>query len=293
VTGPRPIALLSALRPHQWAKNLLVFLPVIAAHKLLRLDAMSACAVAFVAFSLCASAVYVLNDLSDIDTDRQHPWKRHRSIAAGRISRSTGFLTAVILLIGAFLVSFVGVSWRLAAILGIYIAATTAYTVRLKQIPVTDVFTLTAFYILRIVAGGVATETPLSSWFLAFALFLFLSLAFVKRYVALMATEGPLVAREYGPDDAVWMHAIGTSAGYMAVVVLALYLTSPEVTVLYARPEVLWLLCPLLLFWLTRLWFRAGRRLLHDDPVVEVLRDPVGYVTLAVAGTILVVAAGM
>ena len=283
--------LLRALRPHQWAKNLLVFLPVIAAHKLPQLDTLSNCALTFVAFSLCASAAYVFNDLSDVDADRQHFRKRHRPIASGRLSRSTSLVTAVTLLAASFLVSLAGVSWRLAAVLGVYLAGTTAYTFWLKRIPVTDVFVLTGFYVLRIVAGGVATATPLSSWFLAFVLFLFLSLAFVKRYVELMTTQAPLLAREYGPDDAAWMHAIGTSAGYMAVVVLALYLTAPEVTVLYARPEILWLLCPLLLFWLTRLWFRAGRRLIHDDPVVEVLKDPIGYVTLAAACTILVAAA--
>ena len=282
--------LLTALRPHQWAKNSLVFLPIVAAHKLARPETLWACTLAFAAFCLCASAAYVLNDLSDVDRDRRHPRKRSRPIASGRLSASTSVLTAVMLLAASFLLALAGVSWQLAAVLGVYLAATTAYTLWLKRLPVTDVFTLTAFYILRIVAGGVATSTPLSSWFLAFALFLFLSLAFVKRYVELLAVDGPLLARDYGPEDASWMHAIGTSAGYMAVVVLALYVTAPEVTALYARPEVLWLLCPLLLFWLTRLWFRAGRRLIHDDPVVEVLRDPVGYVILTLAAAIVVAA---
>lgn len=282
--------LLTALRPHQWAKNTLVFLPIAAAHKLARPETLWACTLAFAAFCLCASAAYVLNDLSDVDRDRRHPRKRSRPIASGRLSASTSVLTAVLLLTASFLVALAGVSWQLAAVLGVYLGATTAYTLWLKRIPVTDVFTLTAFYILRIVAGAVATNTPLSSWFLAFALFLFLSLAFVKRYVELLAVHGPLLARDYGPEDASWMHAIGTSAGYMAVVVLALYVTAPEVTALYARPETLWLLCPLLLFWLTRLWFRAGRRLIHDDPVVEVLRDPVGYVILALAAAIVVAA---
>ena len=288
VTGP--MSVLKALRPHQWAKNALVFLPGVAAHRLLLFDAVIPCLLAFVAFSLCASAAYVFNDLSDVETDRQHPRKRYREIAAGRLGQATSLTTAFTLLAASFLVATVGVSWRLAAVLAFYLVATTAYTLWLKRVPVVDVFTLTGFYVLRIVAGGIATATSLSTWFLAFALFLLLSLAFVKRYVELTAVAGA-PAREYGPDDAAWMQAIGTSAGYMAVVVLALYITAPEVRVLYTRPDVLWLLCPLLLFWLTRLWFRAGRRLVHDDPVVEVLRDPVGYVTLSLAAMILMAAA--
>src|SRR5206468_1689864 len=145
------------------------------------------------------------------------------------------------------------------------VAATSVYSAVLKRVPVADVFMLTGLYLLRIVAGSVATGTALSSWLMGFALFFFLSLAFVKRYVELMTIKGPMPGRDYSADDALWMHAIGTSAGYMAVLVLALYVTAPDVTILYRRPQVLWLLCPLLLFWLTRLWFRAGRRLLHDD----------------------------
>jgi hypothetical protein len=157
-------------------------------------------------------------------------------------------------------------------------------------VAVADVFALTGLYVLRIAAGGVATDTPLSSWLLAFALFLFLSLAFVKRYVELLATDGHMPGRGYGPDDALWMHAIGTSAGYMAVLVLALYITAPEVASLYTRPWALWALCPLLLFWVTRLWFRAGRRQVDDDPVLDVFRDVGGYIMLAIAATSLLVA---
>jgi len=284
------LALARAVRPHQWSKNLLVFLPLVAAHTLFRVDLLATGALVFWSFSLSASAAYILNDMSDVHTDRQHPRKRRRPFAAGDVGVRTGLVAVVVLLSGSLALAFFGVSGRLASVIALYVVATTAYTLWLKRLPVTDVFALTGFYVLRIVAGGVATATPLSEWFLAFALFFFLSLAFVKRYVELLATRGPLSAGEYGPEDAPWMHAIGTSAGYMAVLVLALYVTAAEVRVLYARPEVLWLLCPLLLFWLTRLWFRAGRRLVHDDPVVEALRDPVSYATLAATAIILVVA---
>jgi hypothetical protein len=134
---------------------------------------------------------------------------------------------------------------------------------------------------LRIVAGGAATNTPLSSWLLAFALFFFLSLAFVKRYAEGLAADGSIAGRGYGSQDAMWMQVVGINTGCMAVLVLALYVNAPEIAVLYRRPAVLWLLCPLLLFWLTRFWFRAGRGLIHDDPLVEAARDLPSYAIAA------------
>lgn len=283
-------AFLSALRPHQWAKNSLVFVPLIAGHNILNVSMLVACTLTFVVFSLCASAIYLLNDISDIQADRQHPRKRRRPFAAGEIAIPVGAAAAVVLLGASLLLSALAISWRVTAVLGVYVVVTSAYTLWLKRIPVADVFTLTGLYVLRIVAGGVATGTWLTTWLLAFALFFFLSLAFVKRFVELMGAKGQLPGREYGPEDAMWMHAIGTSSGYMAVLVLALYVTAPEVATLYARPNVLWLLCPMLLFWLTRLWFRAGRRLIHDDPLVEALSDPLSYVAIAAASVVLLAA---
>jgi 4-hydroxybenzoate polyprenyltransferase len=226
----------------------------------------------------------------DISADRSHPRKARRPFASGELGIPTGLVAAAVLLSGSVLVG-IGLSWRFAAIIGLYVALTSAYSLGLKRIPVADVFTLTGLYVLRIVAGGVATGTLLTSWLLAFALFFFLGLAFVKRYVELNLVQQSLPGRGYGPEDGMWMHAVGTSAGYMAVLVLALYVNTPEVTILYSRPDALLLLCPLLLFWLTRLWFRAGRRLLHDDPVVEALKDPLGYVVLAASCAILLFAA--
>jgi 4-hydroxybenzoate polyprenyltransferase len=244
----------------------------------------------FIAFSLCASAIYVLNDIADIEADRVHPRKRTRPLAAGEISVPAGLGLAALLLTASFAIAVVGVSWRLALVIAVYCAITTAYSFVLKREPVVDVFTLAGLYVLRIIAGGLATQTPLSSWLLGFALFFFLSLAFVKRYVELVAVDGRMAGRGYGPDDALWMHAIGTSAGYMAVVVLALYVNAAEVTVLYRRPQILWFLCPLLLFWVTRLWFRAGRRLVHDDPVIEALKDYASYLLVVVASGVMLAA---
>lgn len=281
VTEPAPgsmAALIKAMRPYQWVKNLLVFVPLIASHSWLRLDRWWASALTFVVFSLCASAIYLLNDISDIPSDRLHPRKRRRPFAAGHLSIPAGTVAAIGLLAPALILSITLLSWQLALIAVAYVIATTAYSLVLKRIPVADVFALTGLYVLRVAAGGVATGIALSSWLLAFALFLFLSLAFVKRYAELLMTNGAVAGRGYCADDLIWMHAIGTSAGYMAVLVLALYLNAPEVAIQYARPQALWFLCPLLLFWITRMWFRAGRRIIHDDPVMEALKDPATYV---------------
>jgi 4-hydroxybenzoate polyprenyltransferase len=283
-------SLVKALRPHQWVKNCLVFVPLVASHQILNANAWSASLLTAAVLSLCASAIYVLNDIVDIQSDRLHPRKRHRPFAAGELTVPSGICIAAALVTVATALGAATLPVGLGAIVGVYLIVTTLYSLRLKRQPVTDVFTLTGLYVLRIVAGGVATATVLSSWLLAFALFFFLSLAFVKRYAELVLTGGDLAGRGYGQQDALWIHAVGTSAGYMAVVVLALYVNAPEVTAMYSRPQVLGMLCPLLLFWITRLWFRAGRKVLHDDPVVEALKDPASYVAAAAGAAIMLAA---
>jgi 4-hydroxybenzoate polyprenyltransferase len=293
VPGSRRVSLrpfIRALRPHQWAKNLLVFVPLVAAHQVQRPELWVAGGLAFLAFSLSASAIYVLNDISDVEADRLHPGKRSRPFAAGEVSISVGRMAAAVLFPASMTVAVVGVSWALGLVVVAYVTAATVYSLVLKQQPVLDVFTLTGLYVLRIVAGGVATGTPLSSWLLAFALFFFLSLAFVKRYAELVTVKGRMPGRGYHPEDALWMHSIGTTAGYMAALVLALYVNASDVVRLYTRPQVLWFLCPALLFWITRLWFRAGRQLVHDDPVIEAFTDPMSYSLLAVMSLVILAA---
>jgi 4-hydroxybenzoate polyprenyltransferase len=282
-------ALARAMRPHQWAKNVLVFAPLIAAHGIFSIGPVTATLVAFASFSLCASGIYIINDILDLEADRLHPRKKSRPFAAGELSIPFGLAFAGALLVGGLLFAGVAASWKLAIILTTYIVVTTAYSTWLKREPVVDVFVLAGLYVLRLIAGAVAGSIPLSTWLLAFALFFFLSLAFVKRYTEL-AGHGRTPGRGYTPDDAMWMNAIGTSSGYMAAVVMALYVSAPDVTSLYSRPKTLWLLCPLLLFWITRTWFRAGRGQSHDDPVVEALKDPVGYVCGLALTVILLVA---
>jgi 4-hydroxybenzoate polyprenyltransferase/phosphoserine phosphatase len=282
--------LIRALRPFQWVKNLLVFVPLITSQQLLDVTLLPPTVLTMLAFCLCASGIYVINDLLDIDADRLHPRKRKRPFAAGELSVPAGVLLGIGLVTAALTLTAAAVSAAATAIVALYATVSIAYSLRLKREPVADVFILAGLYIVRIIAGGIAAHIVISTWLLGFGLFLLLSLAFVKRYTELAATTGDMPGRGYTQGDARWMHAVGTSSGYMAVVVLALYVNSPEVTILYRDPSVLWLLCPLLLFWVTRLWFRASRAAMVDDPVLAVVRDPASYVVAAVAAVVLMTA---
>ena len=282
----RVTAMLRAMRPHQWAKNLLIFVPLITSHQWSNLDKLKAALLAFLAFGLCASAIYIVNDLLDMQSDRAHPRKRFRPFAAGDLSVPTGAVMAAGLLALSAAVTVVIGSLPYAAVLGVYLVTTTLYSVRLKREPVLDVFVLASLYVIRVIGGAMATDVTLSNWLLGFGLFIFLSLAFVKRYTELVA-NGSMPGRGYTAADHAWMISIGIAAGYMAVVILALYVDSNDVAALYTRPRALWLLCPVILFWITRMWFRAGRQQVDDDPVLEALRDPVSYVcALTIAGAL-------
>jgi 4-hydroxybenzoate polyprenyltransferase len=264
-----------ALRPHQWAKNFLVFVPLITAHEILSVPLFGRALVAFVAFSACASAVYIVNDLVDLDADRQHPTKRRRPFAAGELSVPAGVVMAgTLLIVTAALAAATGTFF--AGVLATYFVLTSLYSFWLKREAVVDVILLASLYVLRVYAGGAATMIEISDWLLAFALFVFVSLAFVKRCTELQAT-GHSAGRAYVAGDVLWMTPAGVCSGFVAVLVLALYISSPEVTVLYGQPRLLWLLCPILMYWITRTWLRASRGAVDSDPVLEALRDPASY----------------
>ena len=289
----RILALFSASRPHQWLKNVLLCAPAIAAH---RLDWPTGrnVLVAFVSLSLVASGSYILNDLLDLEADRQHPRKKLRALAAGRISTAGGVSVIVATwLVGVGLAAAL-LPRRLVAALGIYLLATTLYSLRMKRQPVLDVMVLTGLYVIRIVAGGFATSIPVSTWLLTFALFMCLSLAFLKRYVEVIAQPGDAISgipgRGYQVADAQWLQAAGIASGYLSAVVLAIYVNNPDVMRLYAHPERLLLMCPVLLYWMTRMWLNAHRRVMPDDPVVAVAADPITYVLLVIA-TVIVLSA--
>jgi 4-hydroxybenzoate polyprenyltransferase len=282
-------AVVRAIRPYQWVKNLLVFVPVLTSHNLLNIGMLRPTVFAFIAFSLCASSIYVLNDILDLEADRLHPRKKCRPFAAGVLSIPAGLLAAAMLIVAGIAAATIGASPATALTLTAYIGITTAYSLWLKRQPVIDVFVLAGLYVLRVWAGGIASGIELSSWLLGFALFLFLSLAFSKRYAEIRG-NGQMPGRGYIAADASWMHGIGISSGYMAALVLALYVSAPDVTALYRQPKVLWLLCPVMLFWITRMWFRAGRGVMHDDPVVEALKDPVTYGCAIISAIVLTIA---
>ena len=276
-----------ATRLHQWAKNLLIFVPLLAAHAAGGGLIIRAC-LAFLAFSLCASSVYVLNDLVDLPHDRLHATKCHRPFASGALNLAWApGLTAVLLT--ASMALCLALPWRFCAMLALYYASTLAYSLVLKRRMVWDVMTLAGLYTLRIFAGAAATSIPLSPWLLAFSLFLFFCLAVVKRLTELtrlvrrgaVPPAAPIAGRGYAPDDLDMLRSMAASSGTMAVLVLALYVNSTEVTSLYARPAALWALCPILLFWVSRVLMLANRGLMNEDPVVFALRD---RVSLAAGG---------
>lgn len=267
---------LRAIRLHQWLKNLLIFVPVLAAHRFTDPASISHAAGAFLAFGLCASGVYVLNDLLDLESDRNHPRKRFRPFAAGTLPLAHGILAAPLLtLTGLALAAWLDAAFLL--VLCIYYLTTLAYSFRLKQVHMLDVMILAGLYTIRILGGAVAAGVPLSFWLLAFSMFVFLSLAMLKRYTELasLATLGKQEAsgRGYTSQDHILLLSLGGASGYLSVLVLALYIDSPDSMQLYTRSEALWMLCPLLLYWISRAWSLAHRGRMHDDPVVFALTD--------------------
>lgn len=277
-----PAALVRVLRPHQWVKNLLVLVPILLDHRLTEADVVARGLTAFTAFCLAASGAYVLNDLLDLDADRSHPVKRHRPFAASTLSPRAGYVLAPLLLGVSLVVGATLQAPDFLALLLLYVGLTTAYSAYLKRIAVLDVLLLAGLYSLRLLAGITASGVPFSTWLLAFSTFLFLSLAFLKRHgelSTLAAEMQPGVRRRgYLPQDVEWLRTMGAASGYLAVLVLALYLNSDEVVRLYRKPAVLFLVCPLLLYWTSRMWLLAHRGQIHEDPIVASARDPSSYV---------------
>ncbi|MCM2562317.1 UbiA family prenyltransferase [Lutimaribacter sp. EGI FJ00015] len=269
--------LFRAIRPQQWLKNVLVFLPLLVAHRF-TLPAIGEAALAFVVFSLVASSVYVLNDLLDLEADRAHPRKRERPFASGALPLSWGTALAPGLLLAGGLLSL-PLGPEFLGVIVVYYLVTTAYSFVLKRRLVVDICALAALYTLRIIAGGVATGIPLSVWLLAFSMFFFFSLAAMKRKTELVSSveEGAEVApgRGYMTDDLPLVSNMAVASGYVSVLVMALYINSPAVTVLYSATAPLWGICLILLYWLSRMMMLAHRGQMHDDPVVFAAKDRV------------------
>jgi 4-hydroxybenzoate polyprenyltransferase len=288
----RPRFYIQAVRPHQWAKNLLVFLPLVTGHDFSS-DSIANTCIAFLCFCLAASSAYLFNDLMDLPGDRAHSRKRSRPFAAGNLPISHGVALSLMLMVVAVGASLL-LTARFTIILMAYVALTMAYSFILKRKLLVDVIVLGGLYTIRVLGGIAAVASAYSYWLLMFCLFLFLSLATVKRCAELVAGAAAgrsvSVGRGYRAGDLAVLFPLAAAAGYGAVLVVALYLSSPEVVALYAHPLRLWLLCPLLLYWISRMLVLASRNELHHDPVTFALTDRISILTGVVAAAIIAAA---
>ncbi len=269
-----------SMRVHQWLKNLLLFLPLVLAHEVFQVDKLLDCVLAFLAFSFCASSVYILNDIVDLEADRFHPRKRKRPLASGALPVHKGVMFVPILF-GLSTVLALSLSIKFFVALLLYVCLTSAYSFYLKRVAIVDVLMLAGLYAYRVLCGAIAVSVGISAWMLAFSMFIFLSLAFVKRYSELLvlqsSDENAVKGRGYRVGDASLLLSVGTASGYMAVLVMALYISSGDVVKLYSHPNRLWMIEPLLLYWITRVWYIAHRSEMHDDPVVFAMEDRTSY----------------
>ena len=271
-----------AIRIHQWVKNFLLFVPLLTSHNLNDAGKLGLAITAFFAFSFCASAVYILNDFFDLNDDRKHRTKHQRAFASGDLSIIKGGIVFSACMILSLVLSIL-VSAKFLLIICIYFIATLLYSLYLKSQMMVDIILLAGLFTLRIIAGAVAIQVELSFWLLAFSMFIFLSLAIMKRYIELLAIKNTheqhtLKARGYYVSDINILSSLGTTCGCLAVLIMAFYVNSPDVIKLYSQQEILWLMCPLLLFWICRTWLKASRGNVDDDPITFVIKDKVSWI---------------
>jgi 4-hydroxybenzoate polyprenyltransferase len=277
-------AALREIRPHQWSKNALVLVPIMLAPGIPKWPVIGLGFLAAMAFNLCASAGYVLNDLLDIEADRAHPTKRNRPFASGALPVAFGPLLCIGLVTGAVALSLAFLPLKFLLMLGIYFAATVLYSAVLKRTLLVDVLVLAGLYSHRVLAGGVATSIPVSSWLIGFSIFVFTSLAFAKRYVELRDLAGDEVVknRGYVRLDLPMVGAMGTASAFVSALVFVLYVESAAIRAGYKEPGLLWLALPVLLYWLGRIWLLAGRGQMHEDPVRFALKDRISLLCGAI-----------
>lgn len=288
-------SLVAAARPPHWVKNLLVFLPVVTGHAVIDASAMAMASLAFIIFCLAASGGYLVNDLHDLAFDRSHPEKRLRPLAAGSVPAPAAAVTAGLMLAASGVAALLWMPIAFVGTLALYVVTAQAYSFLLKRVLFLDVIVLTALYLFRIIAGGIATGLYVSPWLLALSLFFFLSLALLKRYAELRhwpetaETSGGR-GRAYLAVDADILRSVGPASGLLSVFLLALYINSGQARDLYRTPDLLWLLGPALIYWIVRMWLLAHRGLMRDDPVLFAARDPTTYAVAALVGLLLLAA---
>ena len=281
------------LRLHQWLKNALLFVSLVLAGQVTNIAAWMDAVLGFLAFGLCASSVYILNDLLDLESDRRHSRKRERPLAAGLVSVPAALGAGFACLAAAATIALF-LPPLFASVLALYYATTLAYSFALKRKMLVDVFTLAGLFTIRVIAGAAAIGAGISTWLLAFSMFFFLSLALVKRFVELanepVAANGKVAGRGYMPGDIETLSQAGLASGFAAAVVLALFIDTPAMSEAYNNPEMVWLLCPIVLYIVVRIWMLARRDQMHDDPVVFLMKDWRSILLIAIGAAVLLVA---
>lgn len=281
---------LKAMRLHQWLKNTLIFVPLLAAHQYKNTELVGHSIIAFITFGLTASSAYVLNDLIDLIDDRYHKSKRRRPFASGDVSLIYGWMLWPSLLVLAFGLSVLFLPTAYVLIQIAYLLTTLGYSFYLKRMPIIDASTLSILYTLRIVAGTVATGVAFSFWLLTFSMFIFFSLAMVKRASELIPLYGAALeeksknirGRGYQVGDMMIVKCIGVASSLISVLVLALYIQDAHSLRMYRSPEIIWICCPLLLYWVSRVWLITSRGGMHDDPVVFAAKDSISWIIFCV-----------
>lgn len=272
---------LKTIRIHQWVKNILIFMPMVLAHQILNVTAISLGIKAFLAFSCIASAIYIVNDIFDIESDKKHPIKSKRPLPAGQITLTTAYGLVAVLSVGALVISFY-INRSFLVVIIIYAALTILYSSWLKRIYVLDILLLSLFYVLRIVAGAFAINVEITNWLVAFSLFFFMSLALVKRHEEVSglsnSSQGSVPGRDYQVQDIHMLLILGPVSGLLSVLVLMLYIADQQIIDKYTHPIWLWAVSVLLLYWISRIWFMANRHLIHSDPIVYALKDGPTYI---------------
>jgi 4-hydroxybenzoate polyprenyltransferase len=291
---------LKAIRIHQWTKNILIFIPLILGHQINQTTILAAF-LAFISFSMCASSIYLINDLLDLSADRAHPDKKHRPLASGQLGLSWGVMLSIILVVGGICLA-VELSRGFLITLIVYLFITNFYSTILKRIPIADVLVLASLYSIRLIAGSQASGVHTSTWLLSVSMFFFLSLAFMKRVSELKLLmqqhrnstgrrnvrihDIHIHGRGYIIDDLQILTSMGAASGYLAVVLYAQYISDSAIRVMYTTPDLLWYICPILLFWISRAWLITNRGKMHSDPVAFALRDRGSYLSFAAVGII-------
>jgi len=269
--------LIKQIRVYQWVKNILIFLPLLLAHILPVGDYLTNTLLAFISFSLIASSVYVLNDLLDLPSDRVHPRKKTRPFASGHLSLKYGFMLFPLLLVLGFIPSFLFLSTEFNLILLFYFLLTSFYSFIIKRIYILDILVLASLYTIRLLVGAMAVDVPASPWLLSFSMFIFLSLACVKRYTELFEllqkNLEKTAGRGYTTSDIGLIKILGVTNGLLSILVFILYVNSKEIIALYNTPLLLYSVAFLFLYWILRVWFKTVRGEMHDDPIVFTGKD--------------------